>query len=489
MKPNVRGRATLGAIVLLAAAAETTGWWTLAYEGEIKARGASLTREHFDQIVANFARYGREVPVPLYHADLDAAAHPDARKAHAWLTELRVGSMELSGKTVATLEGRRRWVNAGTELDVKSGALNGGSCTIFFSARDVATNELIGAYLYSFSLTNNPALTGLPVLSADWGGREGRARAFGYWYGELEGRGDVLAMLRCVFDLPVTATEADALAALAKLEGLLSTPEDASGVDVDDLVGSFRQALRLPALTTNAEVLAEVRRALTALPADPAVASLTRGPAATTRPESPTMSKILILAALVGAATTNEDEAAAAVDARLRENGQVRKALNLALDAPAADVAGAVARLSTDAAKVPGLTAELAAFRKERDDREAADRVAYIADVMRAEQIPDSVRPSLELHAASDWPGFQKAHPRPSAAELAQCAQDEERATRLPRAKAGAAAPRPMAEGGEGEPSAAELDQAARRIMTTEGVGYAEALSMLEGGDFDDDDA
>ena len=60
-----------------------TRWWVLAYEGELKGRGAALTRAHFDQVLTNFKRYGRSVPVTLYHADIDATAHPDARKAHA----------------------------------------------------------------------------------------------------------------------------------------------------------------------------------------------------------------------------------------------------------------------------------------------------------------------------------------------------------------------------------------------------------------------
>src|SRR5688572_30576292 len=115
MNTRTHGAPLAGALVALTAAADAASeWWTLAYETPLKGRKAALARKHFEEAVANFQRYGRAVPVVLYHADTDAAAHPDARKAHAWLDDLRVGEMDLKGKTVATLEGKRRWVNEST---------------------------------------------------------------------------------------------------------------------------------------------------------------------------------------------------------------------------------------------------------------------------------------------------------------------------------------------------------------------------------------
>lgn len=146
---------------------EPIRWNVLAYEVELKSRRMALTREGFEEAVRNFARYG-QVPVVLYHADTDPAAHPDAAKAHGWLTELRVGSMvrNSTAERVATLEGRIRWVNPETRAAVETGELAFGSITILLDAIDEETGEEIGQYLYSFSLTNKPALKDMPRIQA-----------------------------------------------------------------------------------------------------------------------------------------------------------------------------------------------------------------------------------------------------------------------------------------------------------------------------------
>lgn len=470
---NLRNALVL--FVALTAAQDASGWWVLAYEGELKGRKASLTREHFEQCVKNFARYGRSVPVTLYHADIDAASHPEKCKAHAWLDELRVGSMEVGGKTVATLEGKRRWVIESTKTDVACGALVGGSVTIFFNWKDDATAEVLGAYLYSFSLTNNPALTHLPALAAS------QRATLGHWYGDLENRDDVLAMLRQVLDLPIMTDETATLAELAKLERLVSEPEGTSGVDVDDILCALREALRLPALATAAEVIAAVRQALTTLPAG-SPAAMSRG-AAATHPENTPMSKLIALAALLGVAPKSEDDANVVLEARLRENVNVRRALNLTPDAPLADVTAALSTLTTESAKVPALTEKLKSFEKREAEALATVRKAHIDDVMAASGLPEAVRASLELHATADWPGFQKAHPRPSREELAQRAQDGDRLGRAALGARKGSAPAPTTGTGENEePDADDIDAAAQALMQEHGIGYAEALDMLAGG-------
>ncbi len=469
-------RKSLVMFVALSAASDASGWWVLAYEGELKGRKSSLTRAHFDQAITNFRRYGRSIPVTLYHADIDATAHPDARKAHAWLDDLRIGSMEVDGKTVATLEGKRRWVNDATKADVASGALVGGSITIFFNWKDDATAENVGAYLYSFSLTNNPALTQLPALAAS------QRSALGCWYGDLDDRDDVLAMLRSVFDLPVMTAEEATLAELDKLARLVASPEATSGVDIDDIVDQFRTALRMPALSTPAEVIAAVRQALETLPAGtPAEAMSHRGAAAPIT-ETTTMSKLIALAALIGVAAKSDDEAATALDERVRENLNVRKALNLTATAPAAEVASTLSTLTTEAAKVPSLVKKLEVFEKREAEALATVRKSWIDDVMAAQGLPEGVRASLELHAAQDWAGFQKAHPRPSREELAQRAQDGVRLGRLNLGAGSGRAPKPMTGEGHDEPEADDIDAAAQALMDEHGVSYPEALDMLARG-------
>lgn len=466
----MKHRHLLTLFVALAAAQAANDWWTLAYETELKGRKASLTRTHFEQVVANFARYGRSVPVTLYHADLDAKAHPDARKAHAWIDEVRVGSMEIDGKTVASLEGRRRWVNDATRADMASGALVGGSVTIYFSWPDDVTGEDVGAVLYSFSLTNNPALTHLPALAAS------SAATLSAWWGELDTRADLLGMLRTVLGLPAMATEAETLAELDKLARYAAAPDTAVGIDLDEIFCHLRDALRLPALSTPDEVIAAVRAALTALP----LATLARGPsAARTTPEK-SMSKLIALAALIGVTATTDDEASVALDARLRENLNIRRSLGLAPDAPAADVAPVISKLTTEAARAGQLATELEGFKKREAAALATVREGWITDVMVAHKLPESVRPSLELHAAQDWEGFCKAHPRPSREELAQRGADPLRLGRI--AKTGGAAPAPTTGDGADEPDAEDIDAAVQALMSEHGVGYAEALDMLGAG-------
>lgn len=471
---NLRNALVL--FVALTAAQDNSGWWILAYEGELKGRKASLTRAHFEQVLANFKRYGRPVPVTLYHADIDAASHPDKCKAHAWLDELRIGSMEVEGKTVATLEGKRRWVNDATKADVASGALVGGSVTIFFDWKDDASGEKVGAYLFSFSLTNNPALTHLPALAASQGA------ALGHWYGDITTRDDVLAMLRALLELPVAESEEKVIGAL---EALVKLPEGTGGVEVGRILDDIREALRLPVIdpATGAtpDILAEVRRALATLPASTPTA-MSRRLGADVTPTETTMSMIA-LAALIGVAAKSEDEAKVALEARLKENGTLRRALNLGADASPADVAAALSKLTTEAARVPALVTELDSFKKREAAALEVQRKGWIDDVMAAHGLPEAVRPSLELHAATDWPGFQKAHPRPSREELAQRAQDGDRLGRAALGARKASAPAPTTGSGESEePDADDLDAAAQALMQEHGIGYAEALDMLAGG-------
>lgn len=74
MATRFTGEARSGAIVALAL--DSSAWWVLAYETELRGRDASLTRAHFNEIIQNFRRIGRSVPVALYHADRDPTAHP-----------------------------------------------------------------------------------------------------------------------------------------------------------------------------------------------------------------------------------------------------------------------------------------------------------------------------------------------------------------------------------------------------------------------------
>ena len=424
------GRAVQGASVKLAAVGggAESPWNVLAYATKLKGRGAGveLTSADFASCVANFAAWGREIPVVLYHADTDATAHPDSRKAHAWIVEMRVGAMQRAGKTVATLEARFRWVNEATRTSVEMGELAFGSITIVQGGVDEETGAECGSFLWSFSLTNNPALVDLPRIAAS------RSLSAGAWYGDLDDRDDVLEMLRAVFGLPALADEAAVSAELAKLAALLASPDGAaetSGIDVDDIVGALRSALRLPALTSAADVIAAVRAALAPPVSAPGTMpdglndsadsrSMSRGSRAAKEPRMSTT--MMALAARLGFAAPTEEAAAQHVAARAEESAEVRRSLGLPLASDVQTVAAKITTLHADAAKVAVLSAENEALKSveaERHTREVAEHIeALCADPKMA-----ASRVALEAFARSNFVEFSKAYPKPvvNAATLA----------------------------------------------------------------------
>ena len=419
------GKRVTGRAMPLAASQATSPWNVLAYATKLRGRGAGveLTSADFASCVANFIRWGREIPVVLYHADTDATAHPDSRKAHAWIVEMRVGAMQRGGVSCATLEARFRWVNEATRASVDCGELAFGSITIVQGGVDEETGAECGSFLWSFSLTNNPALVDLPRIAAS------RTLAAGAWYGDLDDRDDVVEMLRCILGLPALADEAAIAAELAKLAALLAAPADASGIDADDIIASLRSAMRLPALTSAADVLAAIRAALAPTPSAPGEMpeghndsadsrSMSRGSRAAK--ETRMSTTMMALAARLGFAAPTEEAAAQHVAARAEESTEVRRSLGLPLASDAQAVAAKITALHSDAAKVAVLSAENEALKSvetERHNREVVEHVeALCSDPVMAKS-----RAALESFARNDFAAFSKAYPKPAvtAASLA----------------------------------------------------------------------
>lgn len=423
--PDNASRTLLGACVKLDASASNgalSPWNVLAYEVALEGRGdVKLTRQDFEECVANFSRLGGRVPVVLYHADTDPMAHPDARKAHAWITAMRVGSMRRDGKTCATLEARFQWVNAATRASVESGELAYGSVTMVQHGVDEETGDDIGSFLWSFSLTNNPALVDIPRIVASRV-LPPRAVKTSHWFGEIEDRDDVVAMLRAVLRLPTLAPEVDVVRELDKLASLLGSDEGATGVDVDDIVCAIRDAMRLPALTTAAETIAAVRSALAA-PSDddaaPPSASvalpMTRGlaPASLSLTEKPMTITFITLAARLGIACNDEGAAQQQVLARAEESLTIRRQLGLNADASGKDVETKISALAADAARVAVLSAENEALKvreTERAQREVDEHVAALC----ADPVYAKSKDALTVFARADYAAFSKAYPKPA---------------------------------------------------------------------------
>lgn len=446
-------------------------WNVLAYEVALQGRGdVALTRADFEQCIANFMRWGKEVPVVLYHADTDPMSHPMAREAHAWITAMRVGSMQRDGKTVATLEARFRWVNAETRASVERGALAYGSVTLVQNGVDEESGDDVGSFLWSFSLTNNPALVDIPRIAAE---RIAHASArAGRYYGAIEDRDDVLAMLRAELMLPALASEADVTRELDKLAAMVGSDEDETGVDVDDIIECIREAMRLPALTTADEVIAAVRKAL-ASPSSDAQDSASnalpmhRGHAPASLRQEFTMSHTFItLAARLGIACTDEGAAQQQVLARAEESLPIRRQLGLSVEASAKDVAARIDALNTDAARVTALSAEVEALKVIEADRAAREVVAHV-DALCVDPAMARSRVALEAFARADYAAFSKAYPRPAHGAVSQLSQ---RVT-------SPASEVPSALDGE-ESHTDRADVLATELMAkTPGLSYAVALS------------
>ena len=392
-------------------------WNVLAYEVALQGRGdVALARSDFEQCVANFMRWGKEIPVVLYHADTDAKAHPLAREAHAWITAMRVGSMQRDGKTVATLEARFRWVNAETRASVERGALAYGSVTLVQNGVDEESGDDVGSFLWSFSLTNNPALVDIPRITAE------RRVSAGRYYGAVEDRDDVLAMLRAELMLPALASEADVTRELDKLAAMVGSDEDETGVDVDDIIECIREAMRLPALTTADEVIAAVRKALSAMPAEDsdsagAMPPMSSGQApASLSHKGNTMQTIqfLTLAARLGIASANEEDAQRSVIARAEETLAVRRQLGLGADVGVKDVEAKITALAGDAARVAVVTAENEALKVREAERSAREVDEHVA-ALCADPSMSKARVALEGFARADYAAFSKAYPKPAA--------------------------------------------------------------------------
>jgi hypothetical protein len=444
----VRGAHRVGNFVPFAAATTTEdGWTVLAYEVAMQGSDVALTKRDFEECVRNFAAYPC-APVTIEHADTEWS--PFAQPPREWrepsghIEELRVGTYSIDGKTVASLEGKVSYLEP-VASDVKAKKWRYGSITIIQNAVSEESGQEIGSMLWSWSLTAHPRLTKLPAIAASMqpGGATELVTA-GWWYGDIDDRDDLLECLKTLLDLPAITVEADVLAEVDKLERLVGLPaEERDGIDVDSIIGRLRDALRLPALSSGAEVIAEVRRGLEVLPAEPAPAAgaeMARRPTKKTPPAAATnpaatspnpstteksMQKFtLILAALGMPAAASEDDAEKRVTAAAQFGVDALKAVGLPPTATPSEYAARVKELSAAHAKLPAAEAELVAFRAERDARVEADRKAHLDDLVAARPELAAVRPSLELHARHDWPAFSAAYPRPTREQLTTAAAE-----------------------------------------------------------------
>lgn len=438
MKPRHLAFGLCVALSVLPTDAEGGPWTTIAYEAELKgyrlADGthARITSKDIDEMVKNFGRYPK-APIVVEHADTREGMPAEWATPRGHVVALRRGTFtrtlpDGTTKAVASLEARFD-VSPEVRLSIVGDAETKTPPTWPFcsitTARgvDEETGASLGTVLYSVSLTAHPRLADLPRLAASQDPRG--AQEHGYWYGDVTDRASLIEMLRCVFELPVATGEAEVMTWLARFETLDADAAKADGIELDDLAEHLRDAMRLPALTTRAELVAAIRNALTALPGASG-SEMSRGAAAANRPkEGNAMLKFIEMAAKLKLPAVATEEAAESAITTLAQDGQaVRATLGLAPDAP---LAPALADLVTARAELAKVTPELATLRTEKAARDEAELTRRVDEVCLSRGFGDEVKPALVAFAKSDRKAFDEKFPAPSVQELAQRAQDSAR--------------------------------------------------------------
>lgn len=130
----------------------------------------------------------------------------------------------------------------------------------------------------------------------------------------------------------------------------------------------------------------------------------------------------ITLAARLGIACTDEGAAQQQVLARAEESLPIRRQLGLSVEASAKDVAARIDALSTDAARVTALSAEVEALKVIEADRAAREVAAHV-DALCVDPAMARSRVALEAFAKADYAAFSKAYPRPARGAVATLSQ------------------------------------------------------------------
>lgn len=268
-------------------------WIQVAQIGKYKGHPAGpfeFTSEVFDQMVANHeANPNGIVPQDYEHSSEapGASVFQHGAPAVGWI-------MQLENRDVDGLWAYVGWVSAPCIEFIRGHQYKFCSPAVVFDATDPVTGDSVGPVLVSCACTNRPFLQGMRPIAARSAETAAIAasatRGLSYHYigDAIKDRDDLLECLRMVFGLAQLAPESEVAAAVESLANLVASGGSGEGVDLSDLLGQLRNALRLPALTPAADVIAEVRKGLgsSANPtpaADAANASARRGGEPTTQ--------------------------------------------------------------------------------------------------------------------------------------------------------------------------------------------------------------
>lgn len=315
-------------------------WVHIASEGDFPGydrgeRPFSLTRETFEQLIANLHRnpsyvagddgVGTEdvVPWDFHHASelypAEGSIPTQGAPAQAWTRELQVRN---GGEGQAQLWALT-WFLEVARGYILAGQYKWASLAVTFDTIDPASNENIGAVLTSVALTNQPIIQGMEQLVAARG-LEGATAGRHMWFEPAECAEDAMGNLKDLFGLPETSGAPEVVGEIAKLEQWVTQGGAPLGVDVADIIGSMRRIFNLPALSTEIEVLAEAGKVITRLideqsvgqgqPAAPGVPVPAAQTAAVAKAKEKDMELLKTLAGMLGVRDTDAEVTAAVED-------------------------------------------------------------------------------------------------------------------------------------------------------------------------------
>lgn len=237
----------------------------LGYRGG--AQPFAFTRKSFEQAVANIRTHpsfvagaNGEGSADVIPWDFNHASESDPTEgelptmgapSQAWTRDLKI--VDANGK--AHLYALTRFLEPARSY-VKAGQYKWSSVAATFNGIDPVSGQSVGMVITSIALTNTPFIEGMEQLVASKNAPTvAQDIKAGRWFDVASTAEDALESFKQMLQLPVTSTLGDVAAEINKIAAWVMSGTTPMGVDVEDIVGSMRAILGLPALTAISAVL------------------------------------------------------------------------------------------------------------------------------------------------------------------------------------------------------------------------------------------
>lgn len=336
---------------------------------------------------------------------------------------------------------------------VKDGKYQWASISLWFNAVDPVSGEKVGALITSIALTNTPFIEGMQKLVAQRPTSNPKRiisqspvsaeTILGRWYGPAETPEEAVGSMKELFGLSTASVISELLTEIQKISTWVETDTIPIGVDVNDIIGSMRRILNLPALTPNSEVLKQASQSVASLLNEPAlsgVANPAQNPLAANRGGADggnnmnleQIAKLLgvraieaeVLEAITDsvelrnkvakmlASKSSSREIVEATEANLQAAEQL-SALTEALGVQSPnDAISKVVDLMKSAETLAELQPDYEALKEKQKAAEEAQIALDVNEAIAAHKLPEKTKPALLLQRRHDPKQFQEAYPK-----------------------------------------------------------------------------